>query len=104
MDEVGVSFEPLVTKTLNFKAEKAVGIISLQAHHLRMTFILMVSSHGKVAPPVLLYYNRGFEKFKLEEEPEILITSNYRGFNTEDTCYNEVLPHFLKFIVFPVEV
>jgi len=56
MDEVGVYFEPFMSKTLNLKEEKNVGIITLQAHHMRLTFILMISSHGKLAPPALLYY------------------------------------------------
>jgi len=98
MDDVGITFEPLITKTLNYKGDRNVGILSLQAHHKRMTFILMISSTGAIAPPVLLYYSKGFQQFSIEEFPEVLITNNSRGYNTEDTNYNEVLPHFLRFI------
>eukprot|EP01022_Parablepharisma_sp_SALTPOND_P025216 TRINITY_DN5814_c0_g1_i1.p3 TRINITY_DN5814_c0_g1~~TRINITY_DN5814_c0_g1_i1.p3 ORF type:complete len:467 (+),score=47.20 TRINITY_DN5814_c0_g1_i1:1965-3365(+) len=97
-DEVGIFFEPGATQTLETKGSKTVSVLSVQATYMKMTIIIMISATGLLAPPVLLFHNQKFKAFTLPEHPEVLITSNYKGYNLEETNYNVVLPHFMKYI------
>jgi len=87
-----------IPRTVEVKGSKTVSVMSVKATGMKLTVILLVSASGKIAPPVFLYYSRGFTPFTLEEYPDILISSNNRGYNTEDTNYSVVFPHFIRYI------
>ncbi len=97
-DEVRVYFEPNLTHTVEQDSQKSVSIISVGAMNMRMTVILMISASGKMAPPVLLFYSKGFRPFSVAEYPDACIMSNASGYNIESTHYAMVLPHFMKYV------
>ena len=64
----------------------------------RVVVSVMVSSTGKMAPPVLIFPSKDFESFVIPGAEDIIITSNYLGKCVEATNYEVVLPHFMKYI------
>jgi len=58
----------------------------------------MISSCGKMAPPVFIFLERDSKPFVIKEAEEILMLSNKSGKCLEEIVYTSILPHFMKYI------
>jgi len=58
----------------------------------------MVSLCGKMAPPIFVFCQHGFQPFTIKEAEDILILATSTGRVAEEITFTFVLPHLLKYI------
>jgi len=69
----------------------------LERFDVKLTLVLMVSSTGKMAPPVFIFPTRGFIPFTIPNE-EFLLLHNTCAKSMEETNFENILPFFLNYI------
>lgn len=96
-DEIPIYFQPEINRTIDFKGTSTVSIISQQAQKKRLTLILLICADGTMAPPILLFKDKGFKNFAIDF-PNALLISNPNAYNTVVTMVDKILPHFYKIV------
>jgi len=86
-DEILIHLKPKLVHTVDIISPSQYESC-MAKFEAKLTIVLMVSSSGKMAPPVLIFNSKNYQPFKMPGSDGILITSNITGKSLE-------VPYFL---------